>query len=220
MLGGEVDTIFEIGGQDSKFISIEDGVVVDFTMNDACAAGTGSFLEEQAEDLGVNIKGEFAQLALSSERPVRLGERCTVFMAAMSPPACQYGVPKEDIIAGLASSVVTNYLNRVVRGRKIGEIIFFRAEPPTMIPSRPPSRWSRGRRSSSLPTMGHWCHRRGPPRETADGSVRDKNRLQGIRSLSGAIRTEGIHLQGMQQFLHDSGVRYRWREDLLGGQVL
>ena len=65
--GGEpVDTIFEIGGQDSKFISIENGVVVDFAMNEACAAGTGSFLEEQAEKLGISIKGEFAQLALSS----------------------------------------------------------------------------------------------------------------------------------------------------------
>ena len=80
-LGGElVDTIFEIGGQDSKFISIENSVVVDFAMNEACAAGTGSFLEEQAEKLGISIKEEFAKLALSSETPSRLGERCTVFM--------------------------------------------------------------------------------------------------------------------------------------------
>jgi activator of 2-hydroxyglutaryl-CoA dehydratase len=79
-LGGEpVDTIFEIGGQDSKFISIENGVVVDFAMNEACAAGTGSFLEEQAEKLGISIKGEFAKLALGAPSPTRLGERCTVF---------------------------------------------------------------------------------------------------------------------------------------------
>ncbi len=65
MLGMEpVDTIFEIGGQDSKFIRIDNGVVVDFTMNEACAAGTGSFLEEQAEKLGITIKDEFAELAL------------------------------------------------------------------------------------------------------------------------------------------------------------
>ena len=71
-LGGEpVDTIFEIGGQDSKFISIENGVVVDFAMNEACAAGTGSFLEEQAEKLGISIKGEFARLALSTARRPR-----------------------------------------------------------------------------------------------------------------------------------------------------
>ena len=80
-LGGEpVDTIFEIGGQDSKFISIENGMVVDFAMNEACAAGTGSFLEEQAEKLGISIKGEFAKLALSPTAPTPLGERCTVFM--------------------------------------------------------------------------------------------------------------------------------------------
>ncbi len=80
MIGRVPDTIFEIGGQDSKYISLSDGVVVDFTMNEACAAGTGSFLEERAEELGVAIKGEFAQLALASEAPIRLGERCTVFM--------------------------------------------------------------------------------------------------------------------------------------------
>ncbi len=68
-----VDTIFEIGGQDSKFIRIEKGVVVDFTMNEACAAGTGSFLEEQAEKLGISIKEEFARLALASANPARLG---------------------------------------------------------------------------------------------------------------------------------------------------
>ena len=77
------DTIFEIGGQDSKFISLQDGVVVDFAMNEACAAGTGSFLEEQAEKLGINIIGEFAELALSSDAPIRLGERCTVFMETL-----------------------------------------------------------------------------------------------------------------------------------------
>lgn len=125
MLGREVDTIFEIGGQDSKYISIEDGIVVDFTMNDACAAGTGSFLEEQAEDLGVNIKGEFSELALSSRRPIRLGERCTVFMGRDVNGFMQQGAPKEDIIAGLAYSVVYNYLNRVVRGRRVGDTIFF-----------------------------------------------------------------------------------------------
>jgi predicted CoA-substrate-specific enzyme activase len=125
MLDREVDTIFEIGGQDSKYISIEDGIVVDFTMNDACAAGTGSFLEEQAEELEVNIKGEFSRLALSSEHPLRLGERCTVFMGRDVNSYMQRGAPKKDIIAGLAYSVVYNYLNRVVRGRKVGNTIFF-----------------------------------------------------------------------------------------------
>jgi predicted CoA-substrate-specific enzyme activase len=123
--GQPVDTIFEIGGQDSKFIGLENGVVVDFAMNDACAAGTGSFLEEQAERLGIQIKGEFAQLALSSKSPVRMGERCTVFMEQDLNNFLHLGVEKVDLVAGLAYSVVLNYLNRVVRGRRIGDTIYF-----------------------------------------------------------------------------------------------
>ncbi len=125
MIGKKVDTIFEIGGQDAKFISILDGIVVDFTMNEACAAGTGSFLEEQAEKLDVSIYNEFADLAFSSERPLRLGERCTVYMEQDVSAYMKKGAAKNDIIAGLAYSVVQNYLNRVVRGRKIGSVIFF-----------------------------------------------------------------------------------------------
>jgi len=126
LLGGRVpDTIFEIGGQDSKYISLQDGVVVDFTMNEACAAGTGSFLEERAEELDIAIKGEFAELALSSQAPIRLGERCTVFMERDVNSYMQRGANKADLVAGLAYSVVYNYINRVVRGRHIGECIFF-----------------------------------------------------------------------------------------------
>ena len=119
------DTIFEIGGQDSKFISIENGVVVDFAMNEACAAGTGSFLEERAEELGISIKNEFADIALASESPVKLGERCTVFMQQDVASYQQRGVCKENLCSGLAYSIVYNYLNRVVGNRKIGEVIFF-----------------------------------------------------------------------------------------------
>ena len=120
-----VDTIFEIGGQDSKFIRLDGGIVVDFTMNEACAAGTGSFLEEQAEKLGISIKGEFAELALASKHPARLGERCTVFMDRDLTAALLDGAQVGDLCAGLAYSVAMNYLNRVVRGRKIGEVIYF-----------------------------------------------------------------------------------------------
>jgi predicted CoA-substrate-specific enzyme activase len=125
MLDNTPDTIFEIGGQDSKYISIEKSVVVDFAMNEACAAGTGSFLEERAEELGVNIKEEFARLALSSKAPIKLGERCTVFMQQDVAAYQQRGAGKADITAGLAYSIVYNYLNRVVRDRKIGNVIFF-----------------------------------------------------------------------------------------------
>ena len=121
----QVDTIFEIGGQDSKFISLQDGIVVDFAMNEACAAGTGSFLEEQAEKLDIAIIGEFAQLALSSPAPIRLGERCTVFMERDVMGYMQRGARREDLVAGLAYSIAYNYLNRLVRERKIGDCIFF-----------------------------------------------------------------------------------------------
>ncbi|HUA13959.1 MAG TPA: acyl-CoA dehydratase activase [Verrucomicrobiae bacterium] len=120
-----VDTIFEIGGQDSKFIRLRNGVVVDFCMNEACAAGTGSFLEEQAEKLGVAIKGEFARLALSSQHPIRLGERCTVFMGRDVSSLLLKGAAVPDLCAGLAYSVALNYLNRVVRGRRLGDVIYF-----------------------------------------------------------------------------------------------
>jgi predicted CoA-substrate-specific enzyme activase len=120
-----VDTVFEIGGQDSKYISIDAGAVVDFEMNKVCAAGTGSFLEEQAEKLGINIVEEFGKLALSSGRPGKFGDRCTVFMESDLVSHQQQGVPKEDLVAGLAYSIVYNYLNKVVGDRRVGENIFF-----------------------------------------------------------------------------------------------
>lgn len=121
----EVDTIFEIGGQDSKYISISNGVIVDFEMNKVCAAGTGSFLEEQADKLGVSIIGEFGELGLSAESPCKLGERCTVFMESDLNSHQQKGTAKDNLIAGLAYSIVHNYLNRVVRDKPIGNKIFF-----------------------------------------------------------------------------------------------
>lgn len=119
-----VDTIFEIGGQDSKYISIENGAIVDFEMNKVCAAGTGSFLEEQAERLGIKIEEEFANLALDSQEPSRYGERCTVFMESDLIHHQQKGIPREDLIAGLAYSIVYNYINKVVEGRRVGKTIF------------------------------------------------------------------------------------------------
>jgi predicted CoA-substrate-specific enzyme activase len=121
----QVDTIFEIGGQDAKYIRLEHGAIVDFEMNKVCAAGTGSFLEEQAERLGVNIKDEFAGLALSSAAPVSLGERCTVFMESDLVGKQADGAAVGDLAAGLAYSIVQNYLNRVVNERSVGERIFF-----------------------------------------------------------------------------------------------
>jgi predicted CoA-substrate-specific enzyme activase len=120
-----VDTIFEIGGQDSKYISLRDGVIVDFEMNKACAAGTGSFLEEQAEKLSISIKEDFARCAFSSGNPCRLGERCTVFMENSLMASLQKGAEKDDLLAGLAYSIVQNYINKVVAGKAVGKNIFF-----------------------------------------------------------------------------------------------
>ncbi|MBS3919700.1 MAG: CoA activase [Deltaproteobacteria bacterium] len=120
-----VDTIFEIGGQDSKYISLDNRVVVDFEMNKVCAAGTGSFLEEQAEKLDISIKEEFGNLALSAGEPVRMGERCTVFIESDLVHHQQRGAPKDNLVAGLSYSIVQNYLNRVVGDRRIGDRIFF-----------------------------------------------------------------------------------------------
>lgn len=121
----DVDTIFEIGGQDSKYISLRDGVICDFEMNKVCAAGTGSFLEEQAERLDLNIKEEFAECAFTGKLPIDLGERCTVFMQSNLTAWQQRGGKKENLAAGLAYSIAHNYLNRVVGNKRIGDNIFF-----------------------------------------------------------------------------------------------
>ncbi|HSM61611.1 MAG TPA: acyl-CoA dehydratase activase [Longimicrobiales bacterium] len=124
-LDPEVDTVFEVGGQDSKYIRVVHGAVVDFAMNNACAAGTGSFLEEQGDRLGISIRDDFASMALSAPSPVCLGERCTVFMESDLVHHQQCGAAPECLTAGLAYSVVQNYLNRVVAGRPVGERILF-----------------------------------------------------------------------------------------------
>ena len=120
----EVDTIFEIGGQDSKYIKLQHGVVTDFAMNKACAAGTGSFLEEQAGRLNIDIS-EFGEIALDSPSPVDLGERCTVFMESDLIHHQQRGADRRELIAGLAYSIAINYLNRVVGKKDVGEKVYF-----------------------------------------------------------------------------------------------
>jgi predicted CoA-substrate-specific enzyme activase len=119
-----VDTIFEIGGQDSKFISLRNRTIVDFEMNKVCAAGTGSFLEEQAEILGVGLS-EFGDLALKARSPINLGERCTVFINSEVIHQQKDTDERENLLAGLGYSIVYNYLNRVVSGKNIGQRILF-----------------------------------------------------------------------------------------------
>ena len=114
----DVSTIFEIGGQDSKIIIVRNGIVVDFAMNTVCAAGTGSFLDHQAERLGIRIE-EFGDYALKSKSPVRIAGRCTVFAESDMIHKQQMGASTEDIIRGLSESLVRNYLNNVGRGKEL-----------------------------------------------------------------------------------------------------
>ena len=118
----EVNTVFEIGGQDSKYIHIEDGRVVDFQMNKICAAGTGSFVEEQAARMGIPIN-EFGPLALTAKNPASLGERCTVFIETAIAAASAEGIGKNEIAAGLCYAIVKNYLHKVVGTKPVGNHI-------------------------------------------------------------------------------------------------
>ncbi|SMP45271.1 CoA-substrate-specific enzyme activase, putative [Desulfonatronum zhilinae] len=125
----EIDTIFEIGGQDSKYIAIDKTHPTDFMMNKVCAAGTGSFLHELANKMNINIIGEFQEVALASKNPVNLAERCTVFMESDLTAYAQKGAGREDLIAGLCYAIVRNYLHRVVENRRIGQRIMFLGGP-------------------------------------------------------------------------------------------
>lgn len=120
----DVRTIFEIGGQDSKIIIIENEIVVDYAMNTLCAAGTGSFLSSQARRLGMEVE-EFGAWALKSNNPTKIAARCTVFAESDLIHKAQIGHKKEDIIAGLCDAIVTNYLNNVGKGKKIKPPIVF-----------------------------------------------------------------------------------------------
>lgn len=114
----DVQTIFEIGGQDSKIIIVKNGIVTDFSMNTVCAAGTGSFLDHQSERLNVPI-GEFGDLALTAENNVRIAGRCTVFAESDMIAKQQYGYSKAEIIKGLCDALVRNYLNNLGRGKTL-----------------------------------------------------------------------------------------------------
>jgi len=113
--------IIEIGGQDSKLVIKRNGVVVDYQMNKACAAGTGSFIDELAEMLGVRVtNGDFARLAFSAPHTIDLGTRCAAFMGQSVASAQQEGVPLEVITASLSHSIAKNYLSKVLGNRKLG----------------------------------------------------------------------------------------------------
>lgn len=120
----EVDTIFEIGGQDAKYTYITQGIPSDYAMNEACSAGTGSFLEEAAkESLSVDVK-DIATIALQSKRPPNFNDQCAAFISSDIATAFQEGIERTDIIAGLVYSICLNYNNRVRGARPYGKKIF------------------------------------------------------------------------------------------------
>ncbi len=120
----DVRTILEIGGQDSKIIILDRGIVSDFAMNTVCAAGTGSFLDRQAERLGIPIE-EFGDYAVQSKNSVRIAGRCAVFAESDMIHKQQLGYDKSDIIKGLCDALVRNYLSNVGKGKNIQSKIFF-----------------------------------------------------------------------------------------------
>ncbi len=120
----EVDTIFEIGGQDSKYIYLRNGVPVDYVMNNACSAGTGSFLEESAHgDLGMEVS-DIAELALAAPAPVHFKATCAAFINSDIRIAQQESHTRENIVAGLVYAIAANYLNRVKGPRAMGHKVF------------------------------------------------------------------------------------------------
>jgi predicted CoA-substrate-specific enzyme activase len=120
----EVDTIFEIGGQDSKYIYLRNGVPIDYAMNNACSAGTGSFLEESARgDLGITVS-DIADLAIAAPSPVHFKATCAAFINSDIRLAQQKGHPRDNIVAGLVYAIAGNYLNRVKGPRYVGKKVF------------------------------------------------------------------------------------------------
>ncbi|KAJ3428733.1 activator of 2-hydroxyacyl-coa-hydratase-related [Anaeramoeba flamelloides] len=120
----DVDTIFEIGGQDAKYVYLRNMVPIDYAMNEACSAGTGSFLEESCSgDLKIMRAQEIAPIALSAEAPLKFSQHCSAFINSDIRRASQEGAKKEDIVAGLVLSIANNYLDRVVGNRRIGDYI-------------------------------------------------------------------------------------------------
>jgi predicted CoA-substrate-specific enzyme activase len=120
----DIDTIFEIGGQDAKYALLKNKVPIDYAMNEACSAGTGSFLEESAAgDLNITDVRDIGDIALRAQGPLKFGEQCSAFINSDIRKAIQLGASREDITAGIITSIVSNYLNRVVGNRTIGKNI-------------------------------------------------------------------------------------------------
>ena len=215
------DTIFEIGGQDSKFISLQDGVVVDFAMNEACAAGTGSFLEEQAEKLGINIIGEFARIGAvirSAGPPGRALHRLHGAGRELVPPA---GGGQEGACGRPC------LLHRLQLPQPLGGPAPHRRHH--LFPGRHRLQRLCGGGLQHDPGQGHHRaplqrggggHRSGPAGAGEDVGHPGPLPLPGLGPGAGRLHHAGVHLQGLQQRMRHPPVHHRRGEDLLGRQVL
>ena len=190
-------------------------------MNEACAAGTGSFLEEQAEKLGIDINGEFARMALSSPAPIRLGERCTVFMERDVMTYQQRGARREDLVAGLAFSIAYNYLNRLVARAHHRRL--------HLLPGRDGLQRLRRRGLRQILDKEIIV----PPHNGVIGALgmallarerigahRRRDDVPRLGPRAGRLHRRRLRLQGLLQRVRRAPVHDRGREDLLGRQVL
>ena len=116
-----VEFLLDIGGQDMKCLRMKDGAIVSIQLNEACSSGCGSFLDNFANTMGMDVK-EFGKIALMAEKPVDLGSRCTVFMNSRVKQAQKEGASVADIAAGLSYSVIKNALFKVIKLRKASDI--------------------------------------------------------------------------------------------------
>ena len=157
----EVDTIFEIGGQDSKYILLRNGVPIDYAMNAVCSAGTGSFLDECAQgDLDLPLT-EIADAALRATAPVQFNATCAAFINSDIRTALQEGYSRDDVTAGLVYSIVQNYLTKVKGRRAVGKRVFFqggvRHEPGRGPSLRPLPRQARCDSPAPGVAGSDWC---------------------------------------------------------------
>ena len=217
-LGGEpVDTIFEIGGQDSKFISIE-------------TRGGGRFRDERSMrgrhrvvprraggEARDQHQGRIREAGASSPAPTRLGERCTVFMERDVTGWLHKGETVPNLVAGLAYSIALNYLNRVVRGRKIGDVIYFQggtayndavtAAFASLLGKKitvPPYNGVMGAIGMAL--IARQWH------QATNGA----DAVPRVRPGEAAAFDARLRLQGLLESLRHEGVRDRGAEELLG----
>ncbi len=209
----DVDTLFEIGGQDAKYVLLNNGVPIDYAMNEACSAGTGSFLEESsAGDLHIERAEDIGPIALEAAAPLKFGEHCSAFINSDIRKAIQGGASRPDIVAGLVFSIVANYLNRVVGNRPVGSRIALQggvAKNPAV-----PLAFAQlvGKPVSVPPDpelMGCFGVARLALQKHQEGLLaRGRLRSRGARRQGHPLR-RCVHVPGLRQFLRDSEPRRR-----------